>query len=138
MRVRFPSPALGKKRVATPISPGRPVHDARCDDTIRPHGVHEPKLEDPGRRLYALFAAFIANALHEWCRFSRIGISYIEPGSPWENLYVESFNGRARDELLNVEEFARASKRRSLSKYGRSSTTATDPTKRSADSRPPK
>lgn len=47
----------------------------------------------------------IANALREWCRFSRIGINYIEPGSPWENPFVESFNGRARDELLNVEEF---------------------------------
>jgi putative transposase len=47
----------------------------------------------------------VANALREWCRFSRIGISYIEPGSPWENAYVESFNGRVRDELLNIEEF---------------------------------
>lgn len=47
----------------------------------------------------------IANALREWCRFSRIGISYIEPGSPWENAYIESFNGRVRDELLNIEEF---------------------------------
>jgi len=47
----------------------------------------------------------IANALREWCRFSRIGISYIEPGSPWENPYIESFNGRVRDELLNIEEF---------------------------------
>lgn len=47
----------------------------------------------------------IANALRDWCRFSRIGISYIEPGSPWENAYVESFNGRVRDELLNIEEF---------------------------------
>jgi putative transposase len=47
----------------------------------------------------------IADALRDWCRFSRIGISYIAPGSPWENPYVESFNGRARDELLNVEEF---------------------------------
>jgi len=28
---------------------------------------------------------------------------YIEPGSPWENPYVESFNGRIRDELLNEE-----------------------------------
>ena len=45
------------------------------------------------------------NALRDWCRFSRIGISYIEPGSPWENPYVESFNGRVRDELLNIEEF---------------------------------
>ena len=37
---------------------------------------------------------------------SRVGISYIEPGSPWENPYVESFNSRVRDELLNVEDFA--------------------------------
>lgn len=47
----------------------------------------------------------IADALRDWCRLGRIGISYIEPGAPWENPYVESFNGRARDELLNVEEF---------------------------------
>ena len=47
----------------------------------------------------------IADALRDWCQFSRIGISYIEPGSPWENPYVESFNGRVRDELLNIEEF---------------------------------
>jgi hypothetical protein len=32
--------------------------------------------------------------------------TYIEPGSPWENPFVESFNGRVRDELLNVEDFA--------------------------------
>jgi len=31
--------------------------------------------------------------------------AHIEPGSPCENPFVESFNGRARDELLNVEEF---------------------------------
>ena len=30
---------------------------------------------------------------------------YIEPGSPWENGYIESFNGKLRDELLNVEIF---------------------------------
>jgi len=47
----------------------------------------------------------IAWALRDWCRFSRIGISYIEPGAPWENPFVESFNGRVRDELLNIEEF---------------------------------
>ncbi len=44
-----------------------------------------------------------ANALRDWCRFSGAGVSYIEPGSPWENPYVESFNGRFRDELLAVE-----------------------------------
>jgi len=47
----------------------------------------------------------IAWALRDWCRRSGAGTIYIEPGSPWENTYVESFNGRVRDELLNVEEF---------------------------------
>jgi putative transposase len=46
-----------------------------------------------------------ANALRDWCRFNRAGTSYIEPGSPWQNPYVESFGGRLRDELLAVEAF---------------------------------
>lgn len=47
-----------------------------------------------------------ANALRDWCRFSHTGTSYIEPGSPWENPFVESFASRFRDELLSVEAFA--------------------------------
>ena len=47
----------------------------------------------------------IAWALRDWCRLAGAGTVYIEPGSPWQNPYVESFNGRVRDELLNVEEF---------------------------------
>jgi transposase InsO family protein len=47
----------------------------------------------------------IAWALRDWCRLGGTGTVYIEPGSPWENPYVESFNGRVRDELLNLEEF---------------------------------
>ena len=46
-----------------------------------------------------------ANALRDWCRFAGAGTSYIEPGSPWQNPYVESFGGRLRDELLAVEAF---------------------------------
>jgi putative transposase len=46
-----------------------------------------------------------ANALRDWCRFNQAGTSYIEPGSPWQNPYVESFGGRLRDELLAVEAF---------------------------------
>ena len=48
---------------------------------------------------------FIANALREW--LGRIGVKtlYIEPGSPWENGYCESFNGKLRDELLAREIF---------------------------------
>jgi putative transposase len=47
-----------------------------------------------------------ANALKDWCRFSHTGTAYIEPGSPWQNPYVESFNSRVRDELLAVELFS--------------------------------
>jgi len=48
---------------------------------------------------------FTAKAVREW--LSRVGVKtlYIEPGSPWENGYVESFNGKLRDELLNGELF---------------------------------
>jgi transposase InsO family protein len=47
----------------------------------------------------------IAWALRDWCRLAGTATTYIEPGCPWENPYVESFNGRVRDELLNIEEF---------------------------------
>jgi putative transposase len=47
----------------------------------------------------------IAWALRDWCRLAGCGTVYIEPGAPWENPYIESFNGRARDELLNITEF---------------------------------
>jgi putative transposase len=47
----------------------------------------------------------VARALPDWCRLSGVATSYIEPGSPWENPWIESFNGSLRDELLNVEEF---------------------------------
>ena len=48
---------------------------------------------------------FIANAVREWLGRIGVGTLYIEPGSPWENGYLESFNGKLRDELLNVEIF---------------------------------
>jgi putative transposase len=47
----------------------------------------------------------VAWVLRDWCRLADTSTVYIEPGSPWETPFVESFNGRARDELLNVEEF---------------------------------
>lgn len=37
-------------------------------------------------------------ALRDWCRLAHTTTMYIEPGSPWENAYVESFNGRVRHE----------------------------------------
>ncbi len=47
-----------------------------------------------------------ANALREWCATAQVTTSYIEPGSPWQNPFAESFNARVRDELLNLEEFS--------------------------------
>ena len=47
-----------------------------------------------------------AHALRDWCLLSRTGTAFIEPGSPWENPFVESFHSRVRDELLDVEEFS--------------------------------
>ncbi len=48
---------------------------------------------------------FTARAIRKW--LNRLGVKtlFIEPGSPWENGYIESFNGKLRDELLNREIF---------------------------------
>jgi transposase InsO family protein len=48
---------------------------------------------------------FTAKAVREWLGAMGVSTLYIEPGSPWENGYVESFNGRFRDEFLNGELF---------------------------------
>jgi len=48
---------------------------------------------------------FTSKRVRNW--LSNLGVQtlFIEPGSPWENGFVESFNGRMRDELLNLERF---------------------------------
>ena len=48
---------------------------------------------------------FIAKTLKGWLGETGCKTIYIEPGSPWENAYVESFNGKFRDECLNRETF---------------------------------
>jgi transposase InsO family protein len=48
---------------------------------------------------------FVAEAIQQWLKKSGVQTLYIAPGSPWENAYLESFNSRLRDELLNVEVF---------------------------------
>jgi putative transposase len=48
---------------------------------------------------------FVANAVKGWIVGVGATTAYIEKGSPWENGYVESFNARLRDELLNGEVF---------------------------------
>ena len=48
---------------------------------------------------------FTAKVVREWLERVEVKTLYIEPGSPWENGYNESFNGKLRDELLNGEIF---------------------------------
>ena len=48
---------------------------------------------------------FAATAVKGWISGVGAKTAFIEPGSPWENGYVESFNGKLRDELLNMEVF---------------------------------
>ena len=72
---------------------------ARLERLAAEHGAPEHVRCDNGPEL-------TANALRDWCRFSGAGSAYIEPGSPWQNPYVESFGSRIRDELLAVEQFS--------------------------------
>ena len=48
---------------------------------------------------------FTAKRVRDWLSNLQIKPLFIEPGSPWENGYIESFNGKMRDELLNGEIF---------------------------------
>jgi transposase InsO family protein len=48
---------------------------------------------------------FTAKKIRTWLTELRVKTLFIEPGSPWENGYIESFNGKLRDELLNREIF---------------------------------
>jgi putative transposase len=48
------------------------------------------------------FAAF---AIADWCRFNASATVFIDPGSPWQNAWIESFNSRLRDEFLNGQLF---------------------------------
>jgi len=48
---------------------------------------------------------FVACLIKQWLSENRVNTKYIEPGKPWQNAFGESFNGRFRDECLNMEVF---------------------------------
>ncbi len=48
---------------------------------------------------------FVAHTVADWCRFTGTNSVFIDPGSPWQNAWIESFNGKFRDELLNGWQF---------------------------------
>src|SRR5690606_18218303 len=79
------------QRLEPPANPGR-FMIATLDYLFRVHGEPEYIRSDNGPE-------FIANAIKQWLAASGVRTLYIEPGSPWENAYIESFNSRLEDEL---------------------------------------
>jgi putative transposase len=77
------------------------THDAvlyRLSDLFFRRGIPEHIRSDNG-------SEFTATAVRNWLKRLGVKTLYIEPGSPWENGYIESFNGKLRDELLDREVF---------------------------------
>ena len=70
----------------------------RLMDLFIRHGIPEHLRSDNG-------SEFTAKMVRDWLSRLDVRTLYIEPGSPWENGYIESFNGKLRDELLNGEIF---------------------------------
>ena len=76
-----------------------PTASSPASNASQPNAVHPIYLRfDNGPE-------FIANAVADWCRFNGAGTVFIDPGSPWQNAWIESFNGRLRDEFLNGHRF---------------------------------
>ena len=71
---------------------------ARLAELLASRGVPEHIRSDNGPE-------FVAEKVRSW--LGRLGVktAFIEKGSPWQNAYIESFNGKLRDELLNREIF---------------------------------
>jgi len=103
-------------------SDGRPLRilviiDEYSRECLSMHVARRIKSQDVLDQLYDLFLSrgtpehirsdngseFTANAVRSWLKDLGITTLYIEPGSPWENGYVESYIGKLRDELLNGE-----------------------------------
>jgi transposase InsO family protein len=78
---------------------------------------------------------FVAKELRQWLADIGAKTLYIEPGSPWENGYCESFNSKLRDEFLNGEIFYSMKEIRVLAERWRSTTTPSGHTLRWATDR---
>ena len=78
---------------------------------------------------------FTSTAILRWQQESGIDWHYIAPGKPMQNGFVESFNGRLRDELLNETMFRSLAHAREVLSEWRTTTTESDPTRASTGSR---
>jgi putative transposase len=88
----------------------RECHVLRADRALKSKDVLEwlgKAIEEHGAPAYLRSdngPEFIANIVQGWLRENGVRTLYIEPGSPWQNGFVESFHGRFRDECLNREQ----------------------------------
>ena len=89
-----------RKCLAIEVARKFKAHDVlyRLSELFLEHGTPDHIRSDNGPE-------FTAKAVREWLERVGVKTAYIEPGSPWENGYNESFNGKLRDELLNSEIF---------------------------------
>lgn len=83
-------------RVARKLDSNEVIH--ALADLFLTRGIPEYIRSDNG-------SEFTAETVRDWLGKLGVGTLFIEPGSPWENGYIESFNGKLRDELLNMEIF---------------------------------
>jgi putative transposase len=88
----------------------RECHVLRADRALRSQDVLEwlgKAIEEHGAPQYLRSdngSEFIAKSVQRWLEEKQIKTIYIDPGSPWQNGFVESFHGRFRDECLNREQ----------------------------------
>jgi len=93
----------------------------RSKDVLETLGELFVKRGVPGHIRSDNGSEFVAGELREWLHRLDVKTLYIEPGSPWENGYIESFNGKLRDELLNVEIFDTLKEAQVLTEWWRKS-----------------
>ena len=88
----------------------RECHVLRADRALRSEDVLEwlkKAIEQHGAPQYLRSdngSEFIAKTVQQWLAENQVKTIYIDPGSPWQNGFVESFHGRFRDECLNREQ----------------------------------
>jgi putative transposase len=107
----------------------RECHVLRADRALRSKDVLEwlgKAIKEPGAPQYLRSdngSEFIAKEVQRWLAQNQIKTIYIEPASPWQNGFVESFHGRFRDECLNRGQLWTLTEALSLSKTSDIATT---------------
>ena len=87
------------------LSGGRMTRE--LDDLIRRRGQPDTIVSDNGTEM-------TSHAVLRWCQDTGVGWHYIAPGKPMQNAFVESFNGRLRDECLNEHIFGNLAEARKI------------------------